>query len=68
MAEEFNNDYLCNTCIYRCWSDMATGNSTCDYMLITGERRGCKGGNDCTKYEKGDKKKRINRLKYAKVR
>ena len=68
MARGIDEDYQCNSCIYRCLASVGYGNATCDYMLITGKRRGCPGGNNCTKYEEGIKKKRVSRLQFAKIR
>lgn len=45
----------CRTCCYRSrHSD--TGGGNCDYMLITGKRRGCP-PDKCTKYQKGPRKR-----------
>lgn len=44
----------CKTCIYRAYHGRG-----CDYILITGERRGCK-PEECDKYVKGKKKKMAN--------
>lgn len=40
----------CKTCAYRGGYDE---DIYCDYMLMKGERRGCKGGKECTKYARG---------------
>lgn len=42
----------CSTCQYRSSSQ----NNLCDYMLITGKRRGCK-SETCDKYVRGDRLK-----------
>ena len=39
-----------NDCIYRV---RAGSIESCDYILAHYERRGCKGGRDCERYEKG---------------
>ncbi len=44
----------CKTCIYRAYQGRG-----CDYILITGERRGCK-PEECDKYVKGKKKRMAN--------
>lgn len=44
----------CKTCIYRAYQGRG-----CDYILITGERRGCS-PEKCDKYTKGKKKKMAN--------
>ena len=44
----------CKTCIYRAYQGRG-----CDYILITGERRGCK-PEECDKNVKGKKKKMAN--------
>ena len=38
----------CRTCRY---VDMKSGSPICIYILKTGEPRGCKGGDECEKYE-----------------
>lgn len=46
-------DPYCNGCIYR-------GNyNICDYLLVTGELRGCPAGKGCNKRSAG-RKKRLN--------
>ncbi len=42
----------CLTCSY-----FARDTKTCDYVLITGRRRGCPAGIGCVKYERAVKKK-----------
>jgi hypothetical protein len=43
-------DEKCRTCHY-----YAYGSNTCDFYIITGERRGCPAGADCTRWEeRGD--------------
>ncbi len=51
----------CRTCKYR-YADGA-GMVCCQYILITGKRRGCKGGPGCLKYKRGTPLKEI---KYGK--
>lgn len=51
---------LCKSCIYS-RTTSATKNMSCDYLLITGNRRGCKVG-ECDKYEKGKRKQNIFKL------
>lgn len=54
----------CKTCIYRA-AEAELGN--CDYILITGHMRGCPAGDDCIRYEKGERiglKKHVNTENY----
>ena len=53
MKKTSNN--LCKGCIYSS-TNSATSTVICNYILITGRRRGCKLG-ECDKYEKGNRKK-----------
>lgn len=46
----------CGTCRYR--SDRP-GTNQCDYMVLTGRRRGCPSGPGCTRYKKSAARKRI---------
>lgn len=46
---------LCKTCVYSRTSS-ASIIMTCDYLLITGKRRGCRLG-ECYKYEKSEIKR-----------
>lgn len=43
-------DEFCRPCAYR---GQATGGLCCDYLLITGNRRGCPPGTGCTQRVKG---------------
>lgn len=43
-------------CVYR--SENAGVMVTCDYILYTGESRGCGIGDDCDKYKPGIKRKK----------
>lgn len=43
------NEKICRTCKY---GNKHTSTVTCDYLVITGHRRGCPAGS-CDKYEKG---------------
>lgn len=45
----------CATCIYR--SAYFDRDYRCDYILITGVSRGCKGGNECERYKQGERLK-----------
>lgn len=52
----------CSTCIYGCKVD---GCYTCDYIGMVRKRRGCPGGEKCTKYEKKKRKRRVSPLEYV---
>lgn len=43
-------------CFYR--SENAGEFVSCDFLLITGELRGCPIGDECTRYKKGDRKRK----------
>lgn len=43
-------------CIYL---GSAHGEECCNYLLATGQMRGCPVGKDCTKYKRGKKRKKI---------
>lgn len=43
----------CATCIYR--AAYFDRDYKCDYILITGVSRGCKGGNECEMYKQGER-------------
>ena len=43
---------LCSSCHYR--GEVWPHDMCCDYMLMTGKRRGCHAGNGCTKYKKSN--------------
>ena len=60
MEMKKTTDKLCRSCIYSCASS-ASATVSCNYLLITGKRRGCKIG-ECDKYEKGKRKKTKNFL------
>ena len=49
------NNKKCKTCVYR--SPLLNGGSFggvfCEYILYTGHRRGCPGGDECTRYKYG---------------
>ena len=40
----------CKGCIYS--GEILFGESCCDYILITGKKRGCPAGDECDKYDK----------------
>lgn len=40
----------CRTCDYL-WGNRYTNDVCCDYLLRTGQRRGCPGGDKCDKYK-----------------
>ena len=42
----------CSTCKYSCRISFEGGDRFCQYILITGHRRPCPGGNECTVYER----------------
>lgn len=50
----------CSTCKYSCRISGEGGDRFCQYILITGHRRSCPGGNECTAYEKGKRLKEYN--------
>ena len=41
----------CKTCVYSRGYNMEQADVCCMYIVITGERRGCPGGDECTKYK-----------------
>ena len=43
----------CSSCKYSCRISCEGGDRFCQYILITGHRRPCQGGSECTVYEKG---------------
>lgn len=44
----------CSSCYFgTTYARMSDGQRICDYILITGHRRGCPAGDDCDKYRKG---------------
>lgn len=50
------NGLKCETCRYNTvLSGTLSRVLACGYLLKTGNVRGCKAGNECTKYEKGKK-------------
>lgn len=49
---------ICRSCIYSSTLS-ATATVSCDYLLLTGKRRGCKIG-ECDKYKKGKRPKNKN--------
>lgn len=44
------NSEKCRTCDYL-WGNRYTNDVCCDYLLRTGQRRGCPGGDNCDKYK-----------------
>lgn len=46
----------CATCKYSIHNN---GEVTCDYILVTGKRRGCYDGDECVRYEKREHDRRI---------
>ena len=48
------NTQPCRSCKYH---GVASGDITCDYILIMKERRGCPCGPGCTRYEEGEREK-----------
>lgn len=57
-VETVNEDCKHKDCLYRCHS--RTGADTCDYILYTGNPRGC-GIRDCDKYVKETKKNKTRK-------
>lgn len=55
------NNEKCDSCIYSVWlygpSFRTLG---CQYIIIERKERGCKGGNECTKYKRGSREDRKN--------
>lgn len=49
----------CKTCR---WRSNVLHLYTCDYMYLTGKSRGCKPGDECTRYEKGERVKEVVQL------
>ena len=49
------NEKYCRTCRYHGW--LGNHALTCDYILITGKRRGCPAGPGCTKREEGKRER-----------
>ena len=43
--ERYHPPEKCLSCLYHGWDTQS-----CDYLLVTGERRGCPGGEDCARY------------------
>lgn len=52
----------CKTCIY---SGNADGCVICNYILYERERRGCPGGDACTKYVKKTRARKVRPLEYV---
>lgn len=50
----------CSTCKYSCRISFEGGDRFCQYILITGRRRPCPGGNECTVYDNGKHKRERN--------
>lgn len=48
------NTQPCRSCKYH---GVASGDLTCDYIIIMEERRGCPCGPGCTRYEEGEREK-----------
>lgn len=48
-------DKRCRSCRYH--GVLSNYTISCDYFLITGVRRGCPAGRDCTRFEKGVREK-----------
>lgn len=53
----------CAKCVYSC---MVSNSLACDYLGVTGERRGCPAGAGCDKRKTG-RRKRANGFAYLKV-
>lgn len=50
----------CSTCKYNCRLSFEDGDRFCQYILITGHRRPCSVGDECTVYEKSKRLKEYN--------
>ena len=50
----------CTTCIYRTGENLFCGEYSmkCDYLKITGKRRPCEPGEECTVYERGKRRRK----------
>jgi hypothetical protein len=62
MMDERRQDSNCRDCVYSMLLSLPRGGiwHACDYMGITGKRRPCDGGDNCTvKIKKGDKNERV---------
>ena len=61
-------DNLCTTycrpCIYARWNSHGQGNLFCDYIGVTGHRRGCVPGDGCDKRVLGRRKATISYMMY----
>ena len=51
---ENRNGKLCRSCAYRARDYLSDGNPFCNYICVTGHRRGCP-AEKCTKYRRGRK-------------
>ena len=51
------NAQPCRSCKYH---GVASGELTCDYILVMEESRGCPCGPGCIRYEKGERKKTLD--------
>lgn len=56
-------DSTCRSCIYSS-TVSETEPVTCDYILVTGNRRGCPAGEGCERYIKGDRAPSIDQQLY----
>ena len=54
------NQKICKKCAYR--GIAIAGTITCDYISITGKKRGCPAG-DCDKFIKGNPSKKKNHVR-----
>ncbi len=56
-------DKTCRSCIYSS-TVSETEPVTCDYILVTGNRRGCPAGEGCERYIKGERAPSIDQQLY----
>ncbi len=57
-------DKTCRSCIYSS-TVSETGPVTCDYILVTGNRRGCPAGKGCERYIKGERAPSVDQQLYS---
>lgn len=65
MAHGIVSDAACGGCIYYSKPTKSSAVAMCDYYLDTGERRGCEGGEGCTKKKIGTMDKKARRIAFA---
>lgn len=61
MAKKFKTPAKCTKCFYAGPTELSIDGKklySCDYMILTGARRPCPAGNDCTVYSARSRKDR----------